>query len=560
MEYANGVNADLYCECDNYINVIRCREEETKYYRYRNGSKHFPLMEERLDKANKVLGQLFYTIGINYSLYAFNKEDYNDENDEKVNGNWLDGVFHKNDGYLAPLTLVPFRESGNINIQKENNLALQRITALAILARAKKRQFPDGYYPRLLHSKLNEKFREQKMERFRSNYAKVCPGIELGQLVNMFEACWSESIMKFKVDMEVYDGKEWSLALFYLSYKSAKICLTYNDYYRLLDIEGVNKIYEAGNEEELKQYVDNEFRDKVKAVVGVLRETEDHITLKIHQSLEFMEKHGCHYDDTQAIDEMIAENSPKTYDDVVKMLPPAFYDTDLTFIKSKRVRKGHFWNGNAGWDDNAPWGKGGVFTEASAWSDDKGTTFRLSRMSSGERQVLVAISYVLYHIKNIQSVDQSNYRVPYHHVNIVFDEVELYFHPDYQRRFLSMLIESLSWTSIDRRKIRSISILIATHSPFVLTDVLTERTLYLEEGRRKEVKEQTFGGNYYNLLDNSFFFKNTAIGEISSRATKRWVAQKNHSGKVPPDEVLNMVGDPFVKRYLENTSEDNVQD
>jgi len=90
--------------------------------------------------------------------------------------------------------------------------------------------------------------------------------------------------------------------------------------------------------------------------------------------------------------------------------------------------------------------------------------------------------------------------------------------------------------------------------------VLTERTLYLEEGRRKEVNEQTFGGNYYNLLDNSFFFKSTAIGEISSRAIRRWISQKNHSGKVPPEDVLGLVGDPFVKRYLENTQEEHVQD
>lgn len=46
--------------------------------------------------------------------------------------------FHKNDGYLAPLTLVPYRENGVIDIRKENNLAQQRITALSILGMSKK--------------------------------------------------------------------------------------------------------------------------------------------------------------------------------------------------------------------------------------------------------------------------------------------------------------------------------------------------------------------------------------------------------------------------------------
>jgi len=242
------------------------------------------------------------------------------------------------------------------------------------------------------------------------------------------------------------------------------------------------------------------------------------------------------------VERLLEQKHPDSYDDVVKILPPPIYDLDVTFEKARR-RTGR-WHNDDVWDDN------------SSWMDDKGKSFRLSSMSSGERQVLVAISYVLYHIKNLQSVDQSHYRIPYHHVCVVFDEVELYFHPDYQRRFLSMLIESLSWTKIDKRKIRSIHILIATHSPFILTDVLTERTLYLREGIREHVTEQTFGGNYYDLLDNSFFFRSTAIGEISARATRRWVRQHDHQQRQLTDE-LNYVGDPFVKRYLQTDHQEH---
>ena len=113
-----------------------------------------------------------------------------------------------------------------------------------------------------------------------------------------------------------------------------------------------------------------------------------------------------------------------------------------------------------------------------------------------------------------------------------------------------MLIESLSWTQIDRRKIRSIHILIATHSPFILTDILTERTLYLKEGRREIVEAQTFGGNYYDLLDNSFFFQTTAIGEISARATRRWIKRHDENIRSVTEEEMAMVGDPFVRDYL----------
>lgn len=66
------------------------------------------------------------------------------------------------------------------------------------------------------------------------------------------------------------------------------------------------------------------------------------------------------------------------------------------------------------------------------------------------------------------------------------------------------------------------------------------------------VEAQTFGGNYYDLLDNSFFFERTAIGDVSARAVRRWVRQ--HDAPQPiqlADEVLNMVGDPFIKKYLQ---------
>lgn len=239
------------------------------------------------------------------------------------------------------------------------------------------------------------------------------------------------------------------------------------------------------------------------------------------------------------VKDFILQYQPKTYDDVVKHLYPPFFETDILF---SRVR-GHK-----------------LHSIDSSWNEiNNKSKFNLSKMSSGEKQMLYAMSYVLYHLKNLQSVNEDNYRVPYHHVNLVFDEAELYYHPDYQRRFIAMLIESLQWARIDRRKIRSINIIIATHSPFVLTDILTEHTLYLMEGKRQIVNKQTFGGNYYDMLRTSFFFDKTAIGDISAKAVRKWISEKNETGKTPEKEIMNMVGDPFVTRYLKNT-EDNVQD
>lgn len=89
----------------------------------------------------------FYTLVTNYSIYAYNSYDYKDENtslpyeakirkkkyatdDER---SWLNGIFHKNDGYQVPLVLSPYRDKGNININIENELSKERLMALMIM-------------------------------------------------------------------------------------------------------------------------------------------------------------------------------------------------------------------------------------------------------------------------------------------------------------------------------------------------------------------------------------------------------------------------------------------
>ena len=89
----------------------------------------------------------FYTLVNNYSIYAYNSFDYKEENtslayeakirkkkyatdDER---SWLNGIFHKNDGYQVPLVLSPYRDKGNININLENELSKERLMALMIM-------------------------------------------------------------------------------------------------------------------------------------------------------------------------------------------------------------------------------------------------------------------------------------------------------------------------------------------------------------------------------------------------------------------------------------------
>lgn len=184
-------------------------------------------------------------------------------------------------------------------------------------------------------------------------------------------------------------------------------------------------------------------------------------------------------------------------------------------------------------------------------------SFTIEQMSSGERQMLNMVSYVLYHIKNIQRIKDDDNRVKYHNICLIFDEAELYFHPEYQRNFLSMLLESLQWCHINTNVIRSIQILIVTHSPFVLSDMLKANMMYLDKGVCEPLPEkEIFGANLYQLMADSFFFTENAMGKVASRQVGKWIEEVNKGGEVS-HKVLDLIGDTIIRNYLIRKMEDN---
>lgn len=108
-------------------------------------------------------------------------------------------------------------------------------------------------------------------------------------------------------------------------------------------------------------------------------------------------------------------------------------------------------------------------------------------------------------------------RVKYHYVNIVFDEIELYFHPDLQKDFIYDLLENIKRlkyiTSDKNERIKGLNFIFATHSPFILSDIPVQNILKLEydEITKSSVQivegRQTFAANIHDLLANNFFFK-----------------------------------------------------
>ena len=556
LSYARGLYADFFFLCEDTQYRISCRDNFTSLYKYDIEAKAFRIESIR-NHANKksVLSQFFYTISTNYSLYAFNQSEYVVEDDEPsvseettiegISGEWISGLFHKNDGYYTPIVITPFREFGNISVQKENRLASQRIMALALLQEAQNVSFIDRYKPTTLHYELDKDYKSRTEKNYQQTILEKYDGLDIRHVIRSFESAWKQMLQEEYHDEYVSDEYNdlYEMALFYMAYKSVKICMTYEDYGKAF---GVNKLVKTcQNLDDFTQYVSREVPAKAKVVIRkILSERVDergdlnHITLKLSVCKDYIESlynnsPQWKVNGDKSVDMIIAGKHLKTYNDAASLLPPAFYNCNMFFVQK----------------DERP------VVQDSSWGIVLKDKFSLSKMSSGERQMLYSLSYVLYHIKNIQSVREDENRVAYHNICLVFDEAELYFHPDYQRRFLGMLLESLSWCNIDTEKIHSIQILIVTHSPFVLSDMLLQNSLYLKEGERVKVDRETFGANYYAMLNKSFFFEKRAIGDVSGHIIGEWIRKKNNQEHIS-QEQLELVGDEVLKNYLKNYVQD----
>lgn len=150
-----------------------------------------------------------------------------------------------------------------------------------------------------------------------------------------------------------------------------------------------------------------------------------------------------------------------------------------------------------------------VFTS----QEDSDKVMMMETLSSGERQRLVIISGIIYHLRNINTIDDEG--IKYHNVNVILEEIELYFHPESQRMFIKELVGMIERANLT--EIKSVHILIVTHSPFVLSDILKSNVLMLEKGRPAKIEQplRTFGANYYEMLDTGFFMEKGAIGEFA---------------------------------------------
>ena len=189
-------------------------------------------------------------------------------------------------------------------------------------------------------------------------------------------------------------------------------------------------------------------------------------------------------------------------------------------------------------------------------------------MSSGEKQLLFNLSYVLYHLKNLSTKRNLISRITinatpeYKNALLIFDEAELYMHPDYQRQYIYKLISSIQKCHFEN--IKDIHIIFATHSPYLLSDVKSNNVLMLEDGkiRENQFTAQTFAANIYDLLKTQFFMT-SPVGEFAR--IKMQEILKSFANKEPIDDeslqqFIDTIGDSYIRKTLNSLRSEYFQE
>jgi hypothetical protein bfra3_06227 len=594
MVYVGGIYADLYYSIGKNEYVLQCRDKSLglscKEGKWRFGDLH-NYFDEYSDgnrmsynQKKKMCKNLFFTLISNYSVQSYIEADYASEETYRILDDgtlskqttgkvWLHSVFHKNDGYLTAININPFRDKGIIDMFREEKLERQRMQALLLHFYNQDKDFIKGYKLSRIEYKFNWKSLYNKL---RGNLTKKSKeaiwDIIVGKhedALSFDEVNWEEvyDIFKRNEDSSLTEEEEkgewddilnrfddilaqqssiaknilkklgvwreninnrWLIyAYFYIVYKVLSIANKYPSYrYNTGVCLNLNHFFSTGTAKERI--------DALKLSLMVYND-HSHITNKIWQAINFIKKIDLGFECDESTSFTMADyrsikiedglNRSSALENEIRCLPPSFFEYKIYLRK-----------------------------------DDSEEEFPIESMSAGERQLYYIISTLVYHILNIKSVKEE--RVRYNNIAIVLDEVELGFHPEYQRKFICFLIETFERLGLS--KYLGIHFLITTHSPFMLSDLRKSNILYIEDGKKidKEDMLNPFGANINDILVQSFFLKAGFVGDFVRKKVLRlldWLdgnEDKNLEWDIDKAEkIVNSFGEPIIKNHLQNMLE-----
>ncbi len=507
QNFYSDLRVEVFYEIDNEFFNVSYYDDQLIFHKEIKNSDHFKpfipsgyynpdVSTER--KYQFVFDKLFfYTISINYSLYGLNT---------KNDSSWLGDLFHKNDGYQTPLVINPYRTEGNIDVNSELHLAQSRMLSNLVDDSFNSKTIINNKPVHSIKFILDyNQFNTFRAFNFDMVYNKIKEKLEL-----------SDAEFITQVYNAVYTTKGSRISQFDISKVENSEMLVKYVYRKILKIHTQYDEYRLINTPDNIESVIPSFISIFKSLIK-LRDDRSHITLKLRQILNILRFNPLYADgEIKWIEE--SDDFQKIPNKVKKH----FFTIGLDrFIR--RIRIIQNLNPNLELIEIIP----AACYRPNLYIDNnsnKNSVTNFQSLSSGEQHFIHSIQSILYHISNINSVfDSKTDKIRYNYINLVFDEIELYYHPSFQKAFIKELLNGIKNLKIPN--IKGVNILFSTHSPFILSDIPNYSILKLNNGTVDLSNTNSFAANVHDILADDFFLDDGFMGNFAKAKINEVIEQ-----------------------------------
>lgn len=163
-------------------------------------------------------------------------------------------------------------------------------------------------------------------------------------------------------------------------------------------------------------------------------------------------------------------------------------------------------------------------------------------LSSGENSFLTLFSR-LY--ENRDQLRKNNI--------ILIDEGDTSFHPEWQQKWMNIVINVLD-TVFPKSQFQ---LIISTHSPFILSDISSKDTLLLANGEKIKADGLTlsFGSSIHDLLTNAFFINNGLVGEFAKNKINSIIDlllgnEFTQQDLITISKIKELIAEPIVRKKV----------
>ncbi|MGY4794887.1 AAA family ATPase [Lysinibacillus fusiformis] len=178
--------------------------------------------------------------------------------------------------------------------------------------------------------------------------------------------------------------------------------------------------------------------------------------------------------------------------------------------------------------------------------------FKWGELSTGEENLFTFISEMEKSLE--ESMNEK--------VIILIDEGDLTLHPEWQRKYINILIELINKKICDKQ----IQIIITTHSPLIMSDLPIGNTVMLEKNKYSigiEVQntglENSFAANIHDLYKKGQFLESTT-GEFAIKKIEETLQFLNSKDDIDLREyrnlyeralkIIKLIGEPIIQKQL----------